>query len=98
MKDTAGKKIFHMQAETARVISNASRLMILHVLQNGEMTVSELADTLKASQSSISQHLAIMRSKGILKSRRDGVVIYYYLKSLTFLSFSELLVLPKPRR
>ncbi|MBI3592459.1 MAG: helix-turn-helix transcriptional regulator, partial [Nitrospirae bacterium] len=43
----------------------------------GEKTVTELVEILGIPKANVSQHLAVMRLKGILRSRRDGVNIYY---------------------
>ena len=82
MKEDKSRHIFEMQADVGRTISNARRLMILDILQQGEMTVNQLADALGMTQSSISQHLSVLRQKGILQSRRDGTVIFYRLTSI----------------
>ncbi|MFN3481307.1 MAG: ArsR/SmtB family transcription factor, partial [Thermodesulfovibrionales bacterium] len=50
-------------------------------LKDGEKTVSELVEILGVPKANVSQHLAVMRHKGILKSRREGVNIYYRVAS-----------------
>jgi len=52
---------------------------ILNLLRDKEMAVAELIDRTKSSQSNISQHLSIMKSKGIVTSSRKGKNIYYKL-------------------
>lgn len=76
------KHIFEIQADIGQTISNPRRLMILDILQQDEMTVNQLADALKMTQSSVSQHLTVLRKKGILHSRRVGSVIFYQLASI----------------
>lgn len=71
------KAIFEMQAEICKTLTNPKRIEILNCLRNEEKTVTELVDTLGASKANVSQHLAVMRHKGILTTRRDGVNIYY---------------------
>lgn len=59
-------------------MGNERRLLVLCFLaQNGEMSVSALVGAIGLSQSALSQHLARMRSEGLLTSRRDGQTIYY---------------------
>ncbi len=69
--------IFEMQAEISKTMANPLRLAILHFLKSGEKTVNELADLIGARQSNLSQHLASMRQRQILKTRRHGTNIYY---------------------
>jgi tRNA 2-thiouridine synthesizing protein A len=67
------------QAEIHRVLSNPSRLHILHALRHQEHSVGELAEQIGASLQNTSQHLRLMKDKGILEARRDGKTIYYQI-------------------
>jgi len=71
------KSIFEMQAEICKTLTNPKRIEILNVLKNEEKTVTELVNILGASKANVSQHLAVMRHKGILTTRREGVNIFY---------------------
>lgn len=71
------KTLFEMQSEVCKTLSSPKRLEILNALKDGEKTVTELVNILGVPKANVSQHLAVMRHAGILKSRRDGVSIYY---------------------
>ena len=71
------KSIYEMQAEVCKTLTNPKRIEILNTLQNEEKTVTELVNALGVSKANVSQHLAVMRHKGILATRRVGVNIYY---------------------
>lgn len=71
------KAIFEMQADICKTLTNPKRIEILNALKNEEKTVSELVAVLGASKANVSQHLAVMRHKGILMTRREGVNIFY---------------------
>jgi ArsR family transcriptional regulator, virulence genes transcriptional regulator len=73
--------IYELQAEISKTLAHPLRLAILHNLKGGEKTVNQLTETLGASQSNISQHLAIMRNRQIVKTRKDGTNIYYRVAS-----------------
>ena len=73
------KELYGIHAEICKVFSNPTRLKILNLLRNKEMSVTELIDRTKLSQANISQHLSIMKSKGIVASNRRGKNIYYKL-------------------
>ena len=74
---STNKTIFEIQAEICKTIASPKRLEIISALKSGEKSVTELVDVLGVPKANVSQHLAMMRHKGILKTRRDGVNIYY---------------------
>lgn len=64
--------------EKIKAIANLTRLKIIKILdQAEELSVGELELKLKMSQSAISQHLAIMRAAGLVKTRRQAQQIFY---------------------
>lgn len=71
------KSLYEMQAEVCKTLTNPKRIEILNTLKEGEKTVTELVEALGVSKANVSQHLAVMRHKGILSTRREGVNIYY---------------------
>lgn len=73
------KELYKIHAEMCKVFSNPTRLEILNLLRDKEMSVTELIKKTKLSQANISQHLSIMKSKGIVISNRRGKNIYYKL-------------------
>jgi DNA-binding transcriptional ArsR family regulator len=68
-------------ARMLRALSNENRLMLLCMLFEGERTVSELNESLTLSQSALSQHLAVLRDEGLVRTRREAQKIYYGLSS-----------------
>ncbi|HCU90847.1 MAG TPA: transcriptional regulator [Gammaproteobacteria bacterium] len=60
-------------------MSNASRLLILCHLADGEKSVGKLQSCLELSQSALSQHLAVLRRDGIVSTRRSSQTIFYSL-------------------
>jgi len=71
------KEIYEMHASICQIMANAKRLEILSILGNRELSVGELAEKMDIRMANLSQHLSIMKAKGILKSRREGVSIHY---------------------
>lgn len=63
-----------------KTLGHSGRLMILCTLADGERAVGELAQDLEMSQSSLSQHLARMRSEGLVDTRRESQTVYYRLR------------------
>jgi ArsR family transcriptional regulator len=74
-------QLYRMQADICKTMSDPKRLMIVHELREGELPVGELAARLELPQANISQHLSLMRKRGIVTTRREGTSIYYSLAS-----------------
>jgi DNA-binding transcriptional ArsR family regulator len=72
-------EIIRLQAEVLRVLANPSRLELLHLLARGPTEVGRLAALIGASQPNVSQHLAILRSAGLVEPDRHGREIRYRL-------------------
>ena len=69
-------------AETMlKALGNRHRLMILCRLNDGEQSVGDLAAFLDVRDSTVSQHLALLRKDGVVSTRRDGQTIWYALAS-----------------
>ncbi len=71
------KTLYELQSDVCKTLASPKRIEILSALREGEKTVSELVEILGVPKANVSQHLAVMRHKGILKSRREGINIYY---------------------
>jgi DNA-binding transcriptional ArsR family regulator len=68
-------------APLLKAMSNASRLVILCQLAEGERSVGELEERVGLSQSGISQHLAVLRRENVVATRRDRQTVFYSLAS-----------------
>lgn len=77
MKSILEDEQLQRAAETLRVVSHPARLRIVEILVAGERSVTAIQDTLGITQSQTSQHLSNMRVRGVLKSRKDGNMVYY---------------------
>ncbi|MDO8310566.1 MAG: metalloregulator ArsR/SmtB family transcription factor [Sideroxyarcus sp.] len=67
-----------LQASQAiKTIAHPLRLKILCVLAEGELSVQDILDNVGTTQSNISQHLAILRGKGVLTARKEANRVYY---------------------
>ncbi|TAK13126.1 MAG: ArsR family transcriptional regulator [Anaerolineae bacterium] len=75
------KQIYALHASICQVLANPKRLEIIDQLQEGELSVTQLTETMKISQANLSQHLSVMRHRGIVTVRRDGANSYYRLAS-----------------
>ena len=66
-------------AELFRAFSDTSRVRILSVIVDQEMNVSQLAELVGVTESAVSHHLRGLRQMRLVKSRRDGKEVYYYV-------------------
>jgi ArsR family transcriptional regulator len=71
--------IYRLHAEFCKTLADANRLLIINELAKGELSVGELTERLALKQSNVSKHLALMRERGLVDRRRDGVIAYYSL-------------------
>ncbi len=72
-------ELYKIHADMCKIFSNPTRLEILNLLRDKELSVTELIGKTRLSQTNVSQHLSIMKSKGIVTSNRKGKNIYYKL-------------------
>ncbi len=70
---------YRLHAEVCRVLTDPKRLMLLDVLRDGERSVTELSDEIGCTLANASQHLSVLRTAGLVGTRRDGTTIYYHL-------------------
>ena len=72
-------------------LANESRLIIMCVLSEGEVSVGQLNQRIRLSQSALSQHLAVLREQGLVQTRRESQTIYYSLAETAAMDIVELL-------
>ena len=66
-----------IEAEIFRALADPTRRAVYERLAAGEMSVSELSTGMSVSQPAVSQHLAVLRSAGLVSERRAGRNAYY---------------------
>jgi ArsR family transcriptional regulator len=69
--------VIERAARVIRVLGHPLRLRLLEVLEAGECNVTELVAETGATQATVSQQLSILRSEGVVDSRRDGPRVFY---------------------
>ncbi|RMD99990.1 MAG: ArsR family transcriptional regulator [Calditrichaeota bacterium] len=77
MESILSIELLQRAAEILKAIAHPIRLQIIQALEGGEKCVSELQTILSQPQAVTSQHLNVLRLRGLLKSRRDGTLVYY---------------------
>lgn len=69
-------EIYERQARICKAFAHPGRLQILDLLRDGERSVAKLQEALGISKTSISQHMAVLKSVGVLSTRREGKQIF----------------------
>ena len=78
-------------AAVARALGDPKRLCVLESLAGGEVSVGDLATKVSCQVPNMSQHLAVLRSAGLVTTRRDGNTVYYRLADPKVLEACQLL-------
>lgn len=75
------EEFFQLHASVCKGFADPKRLILINALRDGERSVTELCEVTKIQQANASQHLAILKSKGLVTSRREGQRVYYKVTS-----------------
>ena len=75
------QEIYKLHADFCKFMGNPKRIEIIFMLGKGEKCVEDIAKKIGAKMPNISQHLAMMRERNIVKTRREGVKLYYSLSN-----------------
>ena len=77
--DMPDEELLYDLAELYKVFGDTTRIKILYVLFESEMSVSDIAELLSASPSAVSHQLRVLKASKLVKFRRDGKTVYYSL-------------------
>ncbi len=84
-------RIYIYHAEMCKVFSHPKRLELINTLRDKEISVNELAERLGLAPANLSQHLAMMRERHILASRKEGNLVYYRIANPKLLNAFDIL-------
>jgi DNA-binding transcriptional ArsR family regulator len=77
-------------ANRFKILSEPIRLRILHELQDGEKSVTELTEAVETSQPNVSKHLKILQDAGVVKRNQQGNTVYYSIADPNIFSLCEM--------
>ena len=75
------ERVFQLQSEICKVFSHPKRLQILYLLKAGERSFRELQEATGLSKANLSQHLSLLRQRGVILARREGQHLYFRISS-----------------
>lgn len=81
MMDKSQIQLYKFRAHVLKALSHHIRVAIVEFLEERERCVCEIVEHLGEKQSSVSRHLSTLRSAGIVETRKEGLQIYYSLKT-----------------
>jgi ArsR family transcriptional regulator len=72
--------LFVRHADICKTFSNPKRIEIISALRNNaELTASQLLEKIDMSKANLSQHMSVLVQKGVIKSRREGINVFYQI-------------------
>lgn len=82
---------YNFYSEIFKAIAHPVRLQILNGLMTHECNVNHIVENLSLPQSTVSQHLSILKNKGLIQPRKDGVKTCYQIKSQMIIDILRLM-------
>ncbi|UCE28340.1 MAG: winged helix-turn-helix transcriptional regulator [Candidatus Coatesbacteria bacterium] len=73
-------EIYELHCEVCKVIHHPVRMAVVHALGEGEKSVAELLERTDVSKANLSQHMKVLKNKGLVSARREGQKVFYSLK------------------
>jgi ArsR family transcriptional regulator, arsenate/arsenite/antimonite-responsive transcriptional repressor len=83
----ARQAVLEKQAEVAKALAHPLRVAIVGLLKDGEQCVCDIAEHVGAERSNVSRHLSVMVGAGVLGWRKDGLKVFYELRTSCVLKF-----------
>lgn len=80
---------FEARAQILKALAHPSRLFMVDVLAHGERCVCELTEMVGADISTVSKHLSVLKSAGIVSDQKRGMQVFYTLKMPCVLRFFD---------
>lgn len=89
--DTKTSNLFNERARIIKAMAHPSRLFIVDQLASGERCVCELTAMVGADISTVSKHLSVLKRAGIVADRKEGLQVFYRLRTPCILRFFDCL-------
>ncbi len=80
-----------LHAEVCGALADPKRIALLYAMRDGETTVTQLAEALNLPQATVSRHLKVLRDRGMVIARREGMNVYYSVSNKKILRALDLL-------
>ena len=87
MTDADKNLLFERQAEIAKAVAHPLRIAVVDFLKDGEKCVCDIAEHVGSERSNVSRHLSVMVGAGVLNYRKDGLKVFYKLRTPCIVDF-----------
>ena len=81
MIDSTKAMLFERQAEIAKAVAHPLRVAVIDFLRDGEKCVCDIAEHIGSERSNVSRHLSVMVGAGVLTCRKEGLKVFYALRT-----------------
>jgi ArsR family transcriptional regulator len=81
------KRRYERQADVVQAVAHPIRIAIADLLKDGACCVSDIAEHIGAERSNVSRHLAVMLRAGVVQTHREGVLVFYELRTPCIMNF-----------
>ncbi len=85
------REIDLLHAEVCAALADPKRIALLYAMREGEVTVTQLSEALELPQATVSRHLKILRERGMVNARREGLNVFYSVSNKKSLRALDLL-------
>ena len=85
--DETTRQLYDMKAEIIKALAHPLRLAIVDFLKDGEQCVCDITEHVGAERSNVSRHLAVMVKAGVLRCRKEGLMMLYSLRTPCVVNF-----------
>lgn len=87
MIDRETRALYARKAAIIKAVAHPLRVAVVDFLKDGEKCVCEIAEHIGSERSNVSRHLAVMLKAGVVRSRKDGLMVFYELRTPCILNF-----------
>ncbi len=91
MDRATAEELHELHARVCKAIADPKRLLLINEMRDGPQTVGDLSEAIGISRSNASQHLAVLRDRGLVRAQRTGSNVYYSLRSPKIVQAVDLL-------
>jgi ArsR family transcriptional regulator len=84
-------QVYRLHADICQTLANPKRLKIINLLREKEVSAAQLLMALKVPRANLSQHMGVLRQKGLVVARREGNTVYYRLARPNILKAFDLM-------
>jgi len=85
------KQIYELHADVCKTLANPKRIEIINLLRSGEKSVARLLEETGLLKANLSQHLSVMRQRGIVENRKEGLTVYYRIANKKIVKACDLM-------